>query len=136
MSLTFLLNHICQPKLNSDNSFILNEFFVYLFSTKDDYAALLDKLACPKCKTEQSFDEYHEKIRECRRCKEKFIKVKVCNVLAFERQQKEQEEKRQKRLLELEEAMQQCRAAVEAMGGKFGSAGKGVDERPRGGSRQ
>jgi len=77
----------------------------YFFPTKDDYMALLDKLACPKCKTEQSFDEYHEKIRECRRCKEKFVKLKVCNVLAFERQQKEQEEKRQKKLLELEEAM-------------------------------
>ena len=72
---------------------------------KDDYTALLDKLACPKCKAEQSFDEYHEKIRECRRCKEKFVKVKVCNAAAFERQQKEQEEKRQKKLRELEEEM-------------------------------
>ena len=76
-----------------------------LQSAKDDYTALLDKLACLNCKAEQSFDEYHEKIRECRRCKEKFVKVKVCNAAAFERQQKEQEEKRQKKLRELEEAM-------------------------------
>jgi hypothetical protein len=49
---------------------------------------------------------------------------------------KEVEEASKKNKQELEEAMQQCRAAVEAMGGKFGSAGKGVEERPRGGSRQ
>ena len=39
-----------------------------LQSAKDDYDAQLDKLACPKCKVEQSFDEYYEKIRSCRRC--------------------------------------------------------------------
>lgn len=36
----------------------------------------------------------------------------------------------------LDEAMKQCKEAVEALGGKFGSAGKSVEERSRGGYRQ
>ena len=46
----------------------------------------------------------------------------------------EVDEANQKNKRDLDEAMKQCRAAVEALGGRFGSAGKGVEERPRGGS--
>ena len=50
------------------------------------------------------------------------------------RQEADEATRNQKNKRDLDEAMKQCRAAVEALGGRFGSAGKGVEERPRGGS--
>lgn len=76
-----------------------------LESLKDDYKALLDKLICPSCKSEQSFDENYEKIRECRRCNEKFIKSKTSNSISFERKNKENEEKRVSKLKSVEESI-------------------------------
>lgn len=76
-----------------------------LESLKDDYKALLDKLACPNCKSEQSFDEYYEKIRDCRRCNEKFTKSKISKSSTFERKNKENEEKRLLKLKAVDDAI-------------------------------
>jgi ribosomal protein L37AE/L43A len=72
---------------------------------KADYAALLDKLICPSCKNEQTFDENYEKIRECRRCNEKYVKAKTSNSSSFERTNKENEEKRLVRLKCIEDGI-------------------------------
>ena len=72
---------------------------------EDDYKALIDKLVCPNCKAEQSFDEYFEKIRECRRCNEKYTKAKISNCVSFERKNKENEEKRLLKLKTVEAAV-------------------------------
>ena len=72
---------------------------------KDDYKALLNKLICPNCKNEQSFDEFFEKIRNCRRCDEKFIKSKVSCSNSFERKNKENEERRLAKLKAIENSV-------------------------------
>jgi ribosomal protein L37AE/L43A len=74
-------------------------------SQEDDYKALIDKLVCPACKAEQSFDEYFEKIRECRRCNEKYTKAKISNAASFEKKNKENEEKRLLKLKSVEAAV-------------------------------
>lgn len=71
-------------------------------SAKEDYLASHDKLVCPKCKREQSFDEFWEKKRMCSLCKERYQKGNLCNAGAFERRLKEQEEKRLRKLAEAE----------------------------------
>ena len=50
---------------------------------KADYESKLDKLACPTCKTEQSFDEYIEKRRICARCQQRFRQLNVSNADNF-----------------------------------------------------
>lgn len=72
---------------------------------KADYAALLNKLICPSCKNEQTFDENYEKIRECRRCSEKYVKAKTSNCSSFERTNKENEEKRLMKLKCIEDGI-------------------------------
>lgn len=72
---------------------------------EDDYKALIDKLVCPTCKAEQSFDEYFEKIRQCRRCNEKYVKSKISNCFSFEKKNKENEEKRLLKLKTAEAAI-------------------------------
>lgn len=72
---------------------------------KADYEAKLDKLACPKCRKTQTFDEYYEKIRSCRACKEKFTQLNVSNTAAFEAKMKKEEEKRLARAKAVEDAM-------------------------------
>lgn len=72
---------------------------------KADYEALLDKLICPSCKNEQSFDEIFEKIRECRRCNEKFVRAKTSNSSSFAKTNKENEEKRLLRLKNIEDGV-------------------------------
>ena len=72
---------------------------------KADYEALLDKLICPTCKNEQSFDENFEKIRECRRCNEKFVRAKTSNSSSFAKTNKENEEKRLLRLKNIEDGV-------------------------------
>ena len=72
---------------------------------KDDYKALLNKLICPSCKCEQSFEEFYEKIRNCRRCNEKYTKAKISCSVSFERKNKENEEKRLMKLKSLENSV-------------------------------
>ena len=69
-------------------------------SAKEDYLASHDRLMCPSCKREQSFDEFWEKKRICSACKVRYQKGNTCNAGAFERRLKEAEEKRLKRLAE------------------------------------
>ena len=68
-----------------------------------DYEARLDKLICPKCKKEQSYDEYKSKVRECRMCKKRFGPAVVVNQEKFEKKLKENESKRLERLAKAEE---------------------------------
>ena len=72
---------------------------------KADYEAVLDKLICPSCKNEQSFDENFEKIRECRRCNEKFVRAKKSNSSFFAKTNKKNEEKRLLRLKNIEDGV-------------------------------
>jgi ribosomal protein L37AE/L43A len=65
---------------------------------EQDYNARLDKLACPKCKKTQSFDEFIEKRRFCSQCKEKFTKLNMCNVHSFEKRMKEAQKVREEKL--------------------------------------
>lgn len=69
---------------------------------KDDYEARLDKLACPKCKKVQSFDEFNEKQRECGLCKERFAKVNVVNMNTWQAIMKENEQKRKIKIANIE----------------------------------
>jgi hypothetical protein len=69
---------------------------------KDDYEARLDKLACPTCKKEQSFDEFNEKRRECGRCKERFVKVNVVNMKTWQARMKVNEQKRKEKIASIE----------------------------------
>lgn len=71
-------------------------------SAKEDYLASHDKLVCPTCKREQSFDEFWEKKRMCSLCKQRYQKGNLCNAGAFERRLKEQEAKRLQKLAEAE----------------------------------
>ena len=71
----------------------------------DDYEARLDKLVCPKCKKEQSFDEYVERRRFCSQCKERFVKGNIANRSVWIKRQKENEIKKQMKLKSTEEEM-------------------------------
>lgn len=62
-----------------------------------DYDAKLDKLACPKCKREQSYDEYSEKKRVCGQCGIRFAQLHISNILAFEGRLKVKIQKAQQR---------------------------------------
>lgn len=76
-----------------------------LESAEADYDAKLDKLACPQCKKEQSFLEYHEKRRYCSQCKEKFCRLNIFNPSSFERRMREQELKRKQGLDDIDDEM-------------------------------
>jgi hypothetical protein len=71
---------------------------------KADYAARLDKLACPNCRKEQSFDEFFESKRECSQCpgKPRFTKLNITSGVNFEHRLKQKEAKRLEKLAELE----------------------------------
>ena len=75
---------------------------IQMDAAKEDYTASHDKLACPSCKREQSFDEFWEKKRLCSLCKVRYQKANLCNAGAFERRLKEQEEKRLEKLAKAE----------------------------------
>ena len=68
-----------------------------------DYDAKLDKLVCPKCKKEQSYDEFSKKIRECRMCNKRFGPSCVINQESFERKLKANENKRLEKLAKTED---------------------------------
>jgi len=74
-------------------------------TAKEDYVASHDKLACPSCKREQTFDEFWEKKRNCSSCQKRYEKVNVCNGASFEKRMKEQEEARQAKLKLAESAV-------------------------------
>jgi hypothetical protein len=60
----------------------------------------LDKLGCPKCRREQTFDEYSQNRRTCSQCNhERFIKLKIVNMNSFEKRMKDAEEKRKANML-------------------------------------
>lgn len=75
-----------------------------LESIKADYTARLDKLACPACRKEQSFDEFFENKRECSQCpgKPRFTKLNITTGANFEKRLKEKEVKRLDRLADLD----------------------------------
>lgn len=72
---------------------------------KADYEAKLDKLACPKCKKVQSFDEYFEKKRMCTRCKERFRQVNVSSGGSMLKRMEEQAKKKAETLKKLEDSV-------------------------------
>lgn len=72
---------------------------------KEDYEARLDKLACPSCKKEQSFDEYKSKKRECSQCKVRFTALKVFNASSFEKRQREAAAKKEAKLAAIDSIM-------------------------------
>lgn len=72
---------------------------------EERYKVSLDKLACPQCKAKQSFDEFWEKKRFCQRCQVRYVKLNVCDPVAFERRMKKQEEKRQHKIKKVEQEM-------------------------------
>ena len=63
-------------------------------TAEEDYKVSHDKLGCPQCKREQSFNEFWEKKRECSLCKVRFQKKNVANAGAFEARLKANEDKR------------------------------------------
>ena len=67
-----------------------------------DYEAKLDKLVCPKCKKEQSYDEYKNKVRECKLCNQRFGPSLVISQQRFESKLKKNETKRLEKLSEVE----------------------------------
>jgi len=72
---------------------------------EQDYISSHDKLACPKCKKAQSFDQFWDKKRECMECNLRFIKVNVSSLNAFERRNKIAAEKREKNIHEIEQSV-------------------------------
>jgi len=70
---------------------------------EQDYISSHDKLACPKCKKEQSFDQFWDKKRECMECNLRFVKVNVSSGTAFERRNKIAEEKRQQNMKKIDD---------------------------------
>jgi len=72
---------------------------------KEDYEARLDKLACPSCKKEQSFDEFKSKKRECSQCKVRFTTLKVFNASSFEKRQREAAAKKEAKLAAIDSIM-------------------------------
>lgn len=72
---------------------------------KADYEAKLDKLSCPKCKREQSFDEFYEKRRTCTRCKERFRQIHVSSGGTYLKRTEEAQKKKEERLAKLEQSI-------------------------------
>eukprot|EP01033_Poteriospumella_lacustris_P013343 gene13343-9552_t len=72
---------------------------------EEDYNARLDKLTCPSCAKEQSFDEFLERSRLCRLCGVKYVKAHVSSGLGFVKQNAKREADRQKKLQQLEREM-------------------------------
>jgi len=69
---------------------------------KADYEAKLDKLACPKCKREQSFDEWFQKKRSCGRCQERFRQINVSNAGSYIKRMEAAQKKKEERLAKAE----------------------------------
>lgn len=69
-----------------------------LEAAKADYEAKLDKLACPTCKKEQTFDEFYEKKRKCSMCGDFFKKLIVCNGSNFAKRTAEMARIREEKL--------------------------------------
>lgn len=72
---------------------------------EEDYNARLDKLTCPSCGKEQSFDEFLERSRLCRLCGVKYVKAHVSSGLGFLKQNAKREAERQKKLQQIEREM-------------------------------
>jgi predicted RNA-binding Zn-ribbon protein involved in translation (DUF1610 family) len=72
---------------------------------EEDYNARLDKLKCPNCGKEQSFDEFFERSRTCRLCNVKYAKANVSSGLGFMKQNAQREAERQRKLQKLEQDM-------------------------------
>ena len=72
---------------------------------EERYKVSLDKLACPQCKAKQSFDEFWEKKRFCQRCQVRYVKLNVCDPVAFEKRMKKKEEERQRKIKQVEQEM-------------------------------
>ena len=70
-----------------------------------DYEAKLNKLVCPKCKKQQSYVEYKERVRECRSCNKRFGPAAVMDQERFENKLKAHETKRLGKLAEVEKTM-------------------------------
>jgi hypothetical protein len=69
---------------------------------KADYEAKLDKLACPSCKREQSFDEWFQKKRSCGRCQERFRQINVSNATSYVKRMEAAQKKKEERLKKAE----------------------------------
>jgi hypothetical protein len=76
-----------------------------LDAMQQDYEARLDKLQCPKCLKNQSFDEYFEKRRICTFCNVKFEKLNISSGTSFLKKMKEKEEARLEKMRKIEEEM-------------------------------
>jgi hypothetical protein len=70
-----------------------------------DYDALVDKLCCPKCKKNQSFEEFYENKRSCSACNVNFIKPTICNMRSFESRMKQHQAKKEQKLAEIDSEM-------------------------------
>ena len=72
---------------------------------EDNYKARLDKLMCPSCGKEQSFDEFVERRRQCSQCKVRFVQGKVANRSLWDKKQKEDRERRELNLKKIQTNM-------------------------------
>lgn len=72
---------------------------------KANYEAKLDKLACPSCRREQSFDEWFQKKRLCSRCSERFRQINVSNATSYIKRMEAAQKKKDERLAKIDFAV-------------------------------
>ena len=70
-----------------------------------DYDAKQNKLSCPNCKREQTFDEFYEKKRFCSQCNERFEQLLKCNTNNFASRMSAAQKKKEDKLKEKQEEL-------------------------------